>query len=369
MFSLELSYPVLLALSGAIVLGMSSGILSCYATLRKQSLLGDAISHAALPGICLAFMLTLNKHPVFLLLGALVSGFLGTLFLLILIRNTPIKSDTALGIILSVFFGVGILLLTMIQKIPTARQSGLEGYLFGNAASLLIQDVYIMLVCLSLIIFTVVLLWKEFKCLVFDRVYFMALGYPGTRMEILLTTLLVLTIVIGLQSVGVILMSALIIAPGTAARQWTDRLSVMVILSVLFAVTAGIAGVLLSSIIPRWPTGPSIVLMISAIVLFSLLFAPNRGLLFQWIQQYRHRKQLRNDTILQQLFELAKSHSDPRHPHHINTLELIGGKPTRSALSQLEEKGWVREVESNTWGLTDAGLEIARGRQSEEYGS
>ena len=121
LFGIPIDYPVIIAGSGAILIGISSGILSCFATLKQQSLLGDAIAHAALPGLCLAFLITLNKHPLVLLTGATIAGFIGTLFIMGIINHSLLKEDTALGVILSVFFGVGMLLLTMIQKIPTAR--------------------------------------------------------------------------------------------------------------------------------------------------------------------------------------------------------------------------------------------------------
>ena len=212
-----LDYPVWVTAAGAICLGLSSGIISCYAVLKEQSLLGDAIAHAALPGLCIAFLLTLSKSPIILLLGALGAGWLGTMFILAIVRRSILKEDTALGVILSVFFGFGILLLTLIQRIPSARQSGLDTYLFGSAASMLLSDVWIMCGATAVISAIVLGLWKEFKLLTFDRVFLKSIGFRTKRIDILLTSLMVITIIIGLQTVGVILMSALMIAPGTAA--------------------------------------------------------------------------------------------------------------------------------------------------------
>ena len=155
---LTIDYPVIITLLGATLIGISSGIVSCYAVLREQSLLGDAIAHAALPGLCLAFLITLNKNPIGLLIGALIAGIAGTILITTIIRKSILKEDTALGIILSVFFGFGTLLLTMIQKIPTARQSGLESYIFGNAASMLLSDIKLMAVLtIGIIIITILL--------------------------------------------------------------------------------------------------------------------------------------------------------------------------------------------------------------------
>ena len=363
---LVIDYPVIVTLVGLVIIGISSGILSCFAVLRHQSLLGDAISHAVLPGLCIAFILTLSKHSWVLLMGGLISGLIGTLFITLIIRYTILKSDTALGIILSIFFGFGIFLLTIIQKIPTARQSGLDTFLFGSAASILASDLYLMGICLVMIIITTIAVWKEFKCFTFDPHFSVSLGYPIAKIEFLMTILLVITIVIGLQSVGVILMSALIIAPGVAARQWTNRLSTMVFISIIISCLSGIVGVLISSSIPKCPTGPIIVVIVSVLVIISLLLAPNRGLIIYWMRQFYNRKRLHQNTILSQFFLLAQSHDDLTHPHNINTLELIGGKPTLAALIQLKQSGFVYESDHQLWGLTENGIQFAKRLQKED---
>jgi manganese/zinc/iron transport system permease protein len=251
---------------GALVLGAASGMLGSFAVLRKQSLLGDAISHAALPGIVLAFLITRQREPAILMFGALVAGWLATLLMLSIIRTTRIKDDTALGLVLSVFFGLGLMLLTFTQRLPDATQAGLDKFLFGQAATLLQRDVITMGIIGALALGVLFVFWKEFKLITFDPEYASSLGYPVRVLDVLLTTLLVIAIVIGLQTVGVVLMSAMIVAPAAAARQWTDRLSLMVLLGGLFGGLAGVGGTLVSSAAERLPTGPIIVLCISAIV-------------------------------------------------------------------------------------------------------
>jgi manganese/zinc/iron transport system permease protein len=278
---------------GAATLGIVSGALGSYAVLRRQSLLGDAISHAALPGIALAFLLTRSKEPLVLMLGAGIAGWLGTLLMMSIVRATRIKDDSALGLVLSVFFGFGLMLLTFIQRQPDAGQAGLDKFLFGQAAALLQRDVITMAVLGGLALLTLAIFWKEFKLLSFDPDYGASLGFPMRVLDILLTTLLVIAIVIGLQTVGVVLMSAMIVAPAAAARQWTDRLGLMVTLSALFGAGAGVSGAVISSSVQQLPTGPTIVLCISAIVLLSLLFAPNRGLVWNWVRSRRNRRNLR----------------------------------------------------------------------------
>ena len=266
---------------GTAILGIVSGALGSYAVLRKQSLVGDAISHAALPGICLAFLITDSKTPLVMIVGASLAGWLGILVVTAIVRNTRIKEDAALGIILAVFFGVGIVLLTLIQKIPNANQAGLDKFLFGQAAALLERDIKTMGIISIMVISLTLLFWKEFKLLCFDPTFGASLGFPMKILDILLMTLIVIAIVIGLQAVGVVLMSAMVVAPASAARQWTNRLAIMVCLAAFFGAIAGVTGAIISSTTTRIPTGPMIVVCASVIFLFSLAFAPNRGLVWQ----------------------------------------------------------------------------------------
>ena len=282
---------------GSMVLGLVSGVLGAFAVLRKQSLLGDAISHAALPGIALAFLLTGSKAPLVLVLGAAIAGWLGTLIVMVIVRHTRIKQDAALGIVLSVFFGFGMLLLTFIQKLPQASQAGLDKFLFGQAATLVQRDVVTMAVLGALALLAVVLLWKEFKLLSFDPGFAGSLGFPTRLLDVVLTLLIVVSIVVGLQAVGVVLMSAMIVAPAAAARQWTERLDVMVVLSGVFGALVGLLGAVTSSLIPRLPTGPTIVVYITVVVGLSLLLAPERGILTQIRRRSRQKWQFAAEAL------------------------------------------------------------------------
>jgi manganese/zinc/iron transport system permease protein len=277
---------------GAAVLGLVSGCLGAFALLRRQSLIGDAISHAALPGVVIAFMLTGVKGPAVLMAGAAVAGIAGVLLVIAITRSTRIKQDAALGIVLAVFFGFGLLLLTFVQRDPSARQAGLNHFLFGQAATLLVSDVLLMALFGGAALLVLLLCWKEFKLLSFDRDFGASLGFPMPLLEVLLTFLLVLAIVVGLQAVGVVLMSAMIVAPAAAARQWTDRLGGMVLLSGLFGSVAGVLGALISSLASGLSTGPVIVLCISAIAAFSLLFGRSRGIVWAVLRRRRNRAAL-----------------------------------------------------------------------------
>lgn len=288
-FTLFKDYTFQTVALGSAILGLLSGILGSFAVLRKQSLLGDGVSHAALPGVILAFVLTGSKNTEVLLFGALVSGLIATLFIISIVKHTRIKFDSALALVLSVFFGFGLVLLTFVQKIPNSNQAGLKRFIFGQASTLLQKDVTFMVLCGVILLILVLLFWKEFKLFIFDMEYARSLGFPANKINLLLSFMIVMTIIIGLQTVGVILMSAMLIAPAVAARQWTDRLWIMVTLSSVFGAVSGILGTIASSLTAKLPTGPAIVVFISSIVIFSILFAPGRGI----IQKILHRKNLK----------------------------------------------------------------------------
>ena len=347
---------------GTMVLGLVSGSLGAFAVLRRQSLLGDAMSHAALPGVVIAFMLTGQKNPVVLMAGAAGAGIIGILLMSVVTRYTRIKEDSALGIILSVFFGFGLLLLTWLQRNPDARQAGLTTFLFGQAATLLERDVVVMTIFGGAAIALLLLYWKEFKLLSFDRDFGASLGFPMQRLDILLTGLLVVAIVIGLQAVGVVLMSAMVVAPAAAARQWTNRLGLMVMLSAFFGAVSGVVGTLISSMASNLATGPVIVLCASVLVAVSLLFAPGRGLIWNWLVRRRHRKRLYTAQVLSNLYRLGAQHDDPTHAHNARVLQVMGARPreVEESLRTLAAQGLVRNVSDDQWALTEAGVAAAQ---------
>jgi manganese/zinc/iron transport system permease protein len=257
---------------GTAVLGLVAGCLGTFAVLRRQSLLGDAVSHAALPGVVLAFLL-FGKWQLLLLVGAAASGLLAMLFVSGITRYSRVPFDTALAGALAVFFGAGLLLKSWTPGTGTA---GIDRYLFGQAATLLPRDVWTIAGAGAIALGLLAAFWKEFKLLTFDREFAAGQGMPVVLLDILLTGLLVLSIVIGLESVGVVLMSALVVAPAAAARQWTDRLGVMAMIAGLFGAIAGAGGTLLSHELSApgrsVPTGPTIVLSATGIAMISFVW-------------------------------------------------------------------------------------------------
>ena len=350
-------YTLRMVAMGSALLGVVSGGLGSYAVLRGQSLLGDAISHAALPGIALAFLVTGSKAPLALMIGAALAGWLATLWIMSVTETTRIKYDSMLALTLSVFFGAGLVLLTWIRREAGAAQAGLDTFLFGQASSLVRRDIVAMAIPGGGAILLTMLFWKELKLLAFDPEYGRTLGLPMRRVDLFLTALLVVAIVIGLQTVGVVLMSAMIVAPAAAARQWTDALWKMVLLAAGFGAAGGVTGAVLSSLETGLPTGPLIVLCMGIIVAASLFFAPKRGLLGQRLRRRRNAGRFQRETVLLDLYALGMQHDDPLRPHPQGAVEAIRAKeiPVGRLLARLEKDGLVRRA-ADEWALTDAGL-------------
>ncbi|MBE33419.1 ABC transporter [bacterium] len=360
----QFNYTLTIVMAGAFILGISSGLLSSFAVLRQQSLLGDVISHAAFPGIAIAFLIMMTKDPLGLFFGAMVSGWIGTLFVNAIVRFTTLSYDAAFGIILSVFFGLGIVLLSYIQRVPSSEKAGLNSFLFGSASTMLYQDVITMALFSLIIILFIFLFWKEFKLLSFDPNFMSSLGFPVYKLNLLLTTLLVISIVIGLQMVGVVLMSAMVIAPAAAARQWTSHLGRMVLLSGFFGLLSGVIGTLFSNFIPHISTGPMIVVIVSFLVVVSLLFAPHRGLIWNWIQNYYYRSNIRANSMLVNMLLFSESQTDPYHCHQLSALTAIGRGPALRAMKELQRQQYVRNPEADLWGFTKRGYQKAQHLQA-----
>lgn len=356
-------YTIRTVTLGSGILGIISGVIGSFAVLRKQSLLGDTISHAALPGIALAFILTGFKSQIIFILGALIAGWIATVFFISITSFSKIKTDSAMGIILSSFFGLGIVLLTYIQKKPTASQAGIEKFLFGQAAAIVTSDLIIMSIFGGVGIILLVLFWKEFKISTFDPGFAHSSGYNVKNLNSILTGLIVIAIVVGLQTVGVVLMSAMIALPGAAARQWTDRLGMMVILAGLFGAAAGISGALISAYSGKLPTGPLIIIIISLLVLISILFAPDRGIVYKAIRMAGSKTKLKTDGILLTLFELAMQHKDNVfHKHNVKAIVALhpGRYKVCRCLKKLQARGMVKKSGHVDWSLTEKGFEYSK---------
>lgn len=374
MLTLLSDFTIQNVMIGAALLGIVAGVLGSFAVLRKQSLVGDTLSHAALPGICIGFMIAGTRDLPMLLGGALVTGAIAALAMVALTRNTRLKTDAGLGIALSISFAIGIVLLTHIQSAGGAGQGGLESFLFGQAAAILRSDLYLMGAIGAVALALVIAFWKEFKLVSFDPDYAHTLGLPVLALDIAITVIIALAVVIGLQMVGVVLMAAMIVAPAVAARQWSNQLGTMVVLSALFGLISGLFGALVSATARGLSTGPLIVLAASAIVLISLAIAPGRGILWAWLHHLDNQRNLPSRRVLTTLYRLAAEHRDPAYPAEQAMLDAYHGTPTAHSLERLRSRGLVAPAEhapefTPHWTLTPRGIEEAEtllGHRDEE---
>lgn len=313
------NYNTRLVVLSTTALGIAAGIVGSFLLLRKRSLMGDALAHSTLPGIAIAFIAMVSmggsgKSLPGLVAGATLSGVLGTLVMLLIRNTTRLRDDVAMGFVLSVFFGLGIALLGMVQSMPQASAAGLESFIYGKAASMVRLDFILVSSVALCCALSAVLLFKEFALLCFDEHFASTEGWPVLWLDLLLLGLVTAVTVIGLQSVGLILIIAFLITPPAAARFWTDRLSTMTTVAAAIGAVSGWAGASISALFPRLPAGAIIVVVTSAIFLASMLFAPARGVLARGIRQRRLRLKVDRQHLLRAAFEILEAGSpDPQH--------------------------------------------------------
>lgn len=366
-----ISYNTSIVLIGAGLLGACSGLVGSFAVLRKRALTGDALAHAALPGLCVAFLVVGERSLPAMLFGALVSGVLGVILVSALQRWTRIKEDAALGIVLSVFFGAGIVLSRIIQNQTTAgSKAGLDSYIFGKTAGMIAQDVYLIAGISAGCLAAVVILYKEYKLVSFDPSFARVQGWPAFILDLSLMTLVATTVVIGLPAVGVVLMAALLIIPAVAARFWTDRLERMLALSSLFGAVVGVVGAAISAQAANAPAGPIIVLTGATIFLFSALFARRRGLIARFFAQRRFRRDLAERELLATLYDLCEGDLPARRVILLDEIAAVRSWPRAEIVARLriaQRDGYIERRDAASMRFTDSGqqraAEVAKGRR------
>ncbi len=302
MDGLSLSAKVMI---GTALLGGMSGVVGSFAVLRGRSLVGDMLAHAALPGVCLAFLLLGTRDLLGLSLGALASGLLAIAAVTVIVRWTRTKEDAAIGIVLSTFFGAGIVLLSVIQKPSVGgNKAGLNQYLFGEPANMLTGDLFLLAGVAVVVLAAVAMLFKEFKLVCFDADFAQSQGWPTLGLDLAMMAALAVVTIVGLPIVGVILMAAMIILPAATARFWTNRLHFLLLLAGALGVAAGLLG---SRLGRNLPAGASIVLTAAALFVVSLLFAPQRGVVARVVAEWRMRRRISREHLLRSLYELGES--------------------------------------------------------------
>lgn len=363
-------YNTRVVLLGATILGVCLGVIGVFMLLRRRSLMGDVVSHASLPGIALAFLILeaaspgAGKNLSGLLLGALVSGVLGMLAVLGLHRFTRLKEDTALAIVLSVFFGAGIVLLSIIQALPSGNAAGLHNFIYGQAASMVGSDARVIAIASLAALVVVVLLFKEMRLLCFDEQFARSQGWPATLLDLLLMTVVVGMSVIGLQSVGLLLVVAMLIIPATAGRFWSDQLLGVVLAAGLIGGAAAYGGVVVSAVTPKAATGAVIVLCGAGLFVLSLLFGTRRGVLRRLRNFYQLQRRVGRLHLLRAAFEVLESR-DGQHPlrsafrpAELQPLRSWSEPQLRKLIHRAAQDGLVEE-DADGWRLTERGERAA----------
>lgn len=296
------NYVIVVIAAGMILLGLASALLGVFNNLRNQALIGDGLSHAALPGVVLSYMLTNNRNMIVLLIGAAVGSVIAILLMNLIKKYSKVKNDASLALVLASFFGFGQIFLLIVQYRGDSTAAGLNNFIFGQAATMLLPEVITIGIIALIIIFLVLLFYKELKLFLFNEEHFASLGFSVKVINFILTLMTVLVVIIGIRTVGVILMSALLIAPGVAARQWSNKLSFNLIIAGIIGMSGGLIGALISYTRAHLPTGPVVVLVLSVLVFISLLFAPRHGIIKNQIVFYRHRRKIKVYSFLIHLY-------------------------------------------------------------------
>ena len=294
------------ALAGSLLLGLSCGLLGSFIVVRKMALVGDTLSHAVLPGVAVGFLWDMSKDPLAIFVGATVAGVLGSTVVGFLKQTTRLKEDTALGMVLATFFAAGICLMTMIQRLPSGNKSGLDKFLFGHAAAIGASDLRLMAVVTVATIIIISLFYRQFLVTSFDPDFARGIGLPAGWIHHALMFLVTCAVVIALQAVGVVLVSAMLITPAAAAYLLADRMHRMLWIAALFGMVAGAVGAFLSFLGPGLPTGPFIVLGATTVFGVCFFFAPRQGTAVRWIRQRSRSRRVQRENTLKSVYQVLE---------------------------------------------------------------
>ncbi len=274
-----------MVLTSTIFLGAAGGMIGSFIYLRKRAMLTDTLSHATLPGVALGFivavLLDLNdgRHLPTLLAGAALTALLGGLCVQWIKSKTRLNEDVAIGSVLSVFYGGGIVLLSAIQRMEAGSKAGLETFLLGQVSGLSQSETQLIMLVSVVVIIAACALFKEFRLICFDEIYARAGTMPVLKLDMALLALMIVVVCIGLKTVGLVLIVALMIIPAVTARFWTDDTAKLVVIAALCGALSCYIGASLSASLPNLPAGAMIVLTAFSFFTFSFFLAPKRGLL------------------------------------------------------------------------------------------
>jgi manganese/zinc/iron transport system permease protein len=362
-------YNTRVVMLGTMLLGLASGMVGSFTLLRRRALMGDALSHATLPGVGLAFLIAPwigleGKSLPLLLTGAAVSGIAGVVSILYVRNLTRLKEDAALGIVLSVFFGAGIAILTLIQQLPTGHAAGLESFIYGKTASMIASDAALIAWSGLLCVVVIGVLFKELTLLCFDEGFAGSRGYPVLLLDLVLMSLVVIVTIIGLQAVGLVLVIALLVIPAAAARFWTQDLKRMSLISAGIGAAGGLIGSAMSAVFPNLPSGAMIVLVCSSLFFMSMLLGTARGLVVRALRRRELNRSVDHQHLLRGLYELRESRQTNAGQTNHDFSELMALRSwsawrlTRE-IERCRKAGYLVRNDDASLSLTDSGMSEA----------
>ncbi|QDV74223.1 iron chelate uptake ABC transporter family permease subunit [Botrimarina mediterranea] len=358
-------YNTRVVVLGATLLGVGAGVVGSFTLLRKRALIGDALSHATLPGIATAFLVGSSlwgdgKSLPILLLGGAISGVLGVGAILMVRRFTRLSEDAALGIVLSVFFGAGVALLGVTQQVG-GNAAGLESFIYGKTASMLSSDAWLIAGASAACVLVSLLLFKELALLCFDAGFAASRGYPVGWLDAALMAMVVVITIVGLQAVGLILMIALLVIPPAAARFWTEDLRTMTRIAALLGGLSSFVGAILSASYPKLPSGATIVLVAAAAFVLSALFGMKRGVVLRWLRRRWFLRGIEMEHLLRSVYEVAEHREDDAAPRdRLLALRSWSQPQLRHVIGRAARQGLVRLDSQDAVRLTARGAVEAK---------
>lgn len=360
-------YNTRVVVLGVMALGAAAGLIGTFLLLRKRALTADALSHATLPGIAIAFMamVTLGgegKSLIGLLIGAFIFGCIGILVILAIRHTTRLKDDAAIGIVLSVFFGLGLCLLRIASEFPSGSASGLGGFIFGKAAAMVASDAMVMATVAIVVLIATCAMCKEFTLLCFDEQFSSVQGWSTLWLDILLMALVAVVTVVALQSVGLVLAVAMLIIPAASAKYWTRRISTMLFVAAVIGCLSGWLGAVVSALVPRMPTGPIIVLLCGFWFVISFVLGSNEGLLIRQLARWNLNKRIARQHILRAVWEACEQHTGTEFDlYEVVRLRSWSVRTVQRLLRKSVSLGFVVRKSQTTWRMTErGGIEAGR---------
>lgn len=366
---INLYLPIFAKISITIaLLGFVTGALGVFIVLKKQALVGDAIAHSSLPGVMLAYLIFNQRRLEILIIGAMIFAIISMALFNFIKKYSKIKNDAILAIILSGMFGLGIALYEIVKIIPGSGKAGLVSYIYGQTATILNKDMYMLIGINIFVLLVVILLWKEFKLSIFNEEFGQTLGFSNRLINSLLGFITVIVVVSGIEMVGVVLISALLIAPAVSARQWSDRLSVNVILAGFIGAGSGALGAYMGNELSI-PPGPAIIIVLSIVVVFSLFFAPKKGIVSKNIRNNIYKRKVKKYGTLINIYN-GNSVSTERQTKRVKNnrsynykdlarLGYTGKDQAQEEIYILLEEDLIT-IENNSYHITEQGLNKVR---------